>query len=980
MSSTNTTPSVAEAVDHQLVVDDLVVAVHRRLEGPDHPGQRLDGHLDAGAEAPGRGEQHLVDGHASGHGVPGARARILGPCPLPRVVAVAPGSPADAGRAARRATRSCAIDGRAPRDVIEWQLLADEADLELEVRRGGLDLTVAVRQGGGRAARRRGALGAVRPGAHVRQPLRVLLHLPAAAGPAASLYLKDDDYRLSFLYGNFTTLTRFTEADLERVVTEGLSARSTSASTPPTPTCGPACCATAGAPPACAGCGPCSTTASRCTARSWCARASTTAPCSTTRWPACSTEYPELAVAVRRAARRQPLLHRAGACAPTPRPRRRRSSTLVEDWQAIVPPRARPPARVRRRRVLPAGRPAVPAGRGLRGLPHARGRRRHGPHLRGRVHRARRRAPPGHGRASSPGSTARPAEGYRAPRTAPRRRSRSRPRRRRAGRRPHRRRTAPGCSSRWWPGSAATTCGWSRSRTRSSAATSASPACWWARTSPACWPTSPRATATCCPTSACPGPLPRRHHARRPAPAGRGRPHRRRRPAPGAGALTMSALPVVAVVGRPNVGKSTLVNRIVGRREAIVEEQPGVTRDRKEVEAEWNGRRFTVVDTGGWLAQRRRARRQGEPAGRAGVAEADVVLFVVDATVGVTEEDARVAAASCGGRTRRCSSSPTRSTPTRREADAWEFMQLGLGDPLAGQRPARPAHRRPARRGRRRLPPGRRAPSREPRRSRRRAPDVPARRHRRPAQRGQVDAVQPADRRRAVGRARHAGHDPRHHRHRRRDRRRARSASSTPPGMRRKARIDEGTEYYSLVRALQAVDEADVALLVIDATEGVTHQDQRLAERVDAAGCPVVVLLNKWELLDAEARPTCVAQVGRPAALPRRGAGAEGQRRSPARACTGCCRRSAEAIERLPPAGADPGAQPGAPGGPGRAAGAHAAGCSTPRRARPTRPRSPCSPTATCPPTYLRYLERRIREHFEFGTTPLKLRVRRRSG
>src|SRR5690606_20601126 len=73
-------------------------------------------------------------------------------------------------------------------------------------------------------------------------------------------------------------------------------------------------------------------------------------------------------------------------------------------------------------------------------------------------------------------------------------------------------------------------------------------------------------------------------------------------------------------------------------------------------------------------------------------------------------------------------------------------------------------------------------------------------------------------------------------------------------GMRRRSKVDSGTEYYSTVRALRAVDEADVALLVIDATVGVTSQDQRLAERVDAAGCPIVVLLNKWELLDAEAR------------------------------------------------------------------------------------------------------------------------------
>src|SRR5207253_3003213 len=80
-------------------------------------------------------------------------------------------------------------------------------------------------------------------------------------------------------------------------------------------------------------------------------------------------------------------------------------------------------------------------------------------------------------------------------------------------------------------------------------------------------------------------------------------------------------------------------------------------------------------------------------------------------------------------------------------------------------------------------------------------------------------------------------------------------------GMRRKSRIDEGTEYYSLVRALQSIDRADAALLVIDATEGVTHQDQRLAERVDAAGSPIVIVLNKWEMLDAERRADVTYQV-----------------------------------------------------------------------------------------------------------------------
>ncbi|HXY91056.1 MAG TPA: GTPase, partial [Acidimicrobiia bacterium] len=148
----------------------------------------------------------------------------------------------------------------------------------------------------------------------------------------------------------------------------------------------------------------------------------------------------------------------------------------------------------------------------------------------------------------------------------------------------------------------------------------------------------------------------------------------------------MSALPVVAVVGRPNVGKSTLVNRFVGRRDAIVEEKAGVTRDRKELVAEWNGRRFVVVDTGGWLAPT--TGEGGEPLARqvSGQAEralagADVVLLVVDGTVGLTEEDARV------GRVLRRGDTPVlvvvnKIDDERREADVWAFAGLGLGEPL----------------------------------------------------------------------------------------------------------------------------------------------------------------------------------------------------------------------------------------------------------------------------------------------------------
>ena len=197
-------------------------------------------------------------------------------------------------------------------------------------------------------------------------------------------------------------------------------------------------------------------------------------------------------------------------------------------------------------------------------------------------------------------------------------------------------------------------------------------------------------------------------------------------------------------------------------------------------------------------------------------------------------------------------------------------------------------------------------------------------------------------------------------------------------GMRRKSKIDEGTEYYSFVRALQAVDRSDVALLVIDATEGVTHQDQRLAERIDAAGCPVVVLLNKWELLDAEERSAVTYQVSQRLAfigdsvvlkisaltgkgvhklLPALADAIEAyQRRVPTRKVNDVVRAAQSA-------------QPGP----------HGARILYATQGATDPPTFTLFANKELPPTYLRYLERSLREAFDLGATPIKLRVRRRS-
>ena len=196
-------------------------------------------------------------------------------------------------------------------------------------------------------------------------------------------------------------------------------------------------------------------------------------------------------------------------------------------------------------------------------------------------------------------------------------------------------------------------------------------------------------------------------------------------------------------------------------------------------------------------------------------------------------------------------------------------------------------------------------------------------------------------------------------------------------GMRRRGRIDSGTEYYSLVRALKAVDAANVALLVVDAAVGVTHQDQRLGERVDAAGCPIVILLNKWDLLSTEARLTVghdverrLAFLGSPPVLRTSALSGKGVSSLwPALEAAATAYRTRIPTRRVNESvRAAQIAQP-APGG---------ARILYATQGAADPPTFTLFTNRTLPRTYLRYIERRLREDFDLGATAMKLRVRRR--
>ena len=432
-------------------------------------------------------------------------------------------------------------------------------------------------------------------------------------------------------------------------------------------------------------------------------------------------------------------------------------------------------------------------------------------------------------------------------------------------------------------------------------------------------------------------------------------------------------LPMVVIAGRPNVGKSSLVNRIVGARAAVVEEEQGVTRDRKVLTAEWAGVPFTVMDTGGWLAAGDALEAKVSEQAERALAEADVVLMIVDVTTGVTEEDLAAA------KVIRRAGPPVhlvvnKVDDTNREAGAWEFVSLGLGDPY----PVSALHGR----GTGDLLDAVVAELPVPV-SPTEAEDGPT-----PAQGdGSMPRVAIIGRpnvgkstlfNRLLGEERSIVHDLPGTTRDAID-----TVVDTPDGpvrfvdtagLRRPARTDRGTEQHATMRALRALEQADIAILVIDATIGASHQDQRLAERIGVSGCPAIVALNKWDLVATDAREDVLAGVGDRLAF----LGAAPVLRISARSGRGvhrilpALRDAVEAYHRRVPTGAL-----------NRAIQELQGRQAAPRaRIRYVVQGAIDPPTFTIfssgrlPQTYLRYIERGLREKFELGPTPLKLRVR----
>jgi len=303
--------------------------------------------------------------------------------------------------------------------------------------------------------------------------------------------------------------------------------------------------------------------------------------------------------------------------------------------------------------------------------------------------------------------------------------------------------------------------------------------------------------------------------------------------------------PVLAVVGRPNVGKSTLVNRILGRREAVVEDRPGVTRDRVAYDAFWGGRRFTVVDTGGWEPDAEGLQARVKLQAEIAVAAADAVLLVVDATVGATDTDEAVV------KVLRKSGKPVvlaanKVDDARTEADAAGLWSLGLGEPHA----VSALHGR----GSGDLLDAVLAALPEAPRDGIRATGGP----RRIALLGKPNVGKSSLLNQLTGTDRAVVHPT--------------AGTTVDPvdelvelggttwrfvdtaGIRKRAHEASGQEYYAVLRTEAALEKAEVAIVLVDAGHPLTEQDLRIISMVEESGRALVLAFNKWDTVDEERR------------------------------------------------------------------------------------------------------------------------------
>ena len=300
-------------------------------------------------------------------------------------------------------------------------------------------------------------------------------------------------------------------------------------------------------------------------------------------------------------------------------------------------------------------------------------------------------------------------------------------------------------------------------------------------------------------------------------------------------------LPTIAVIGRPNVGKSTLVNRMIGRREAIVEDTPGVTRDRVKYEAEWNGRRFFLIDTGGWEVKPEGISEKITAGAEAAIKESDLVMFVVDAQIGALDEDqSLVDLLRKSGK--KVILVANKIDNAEDEADGYALWNLGLGEPrfvsalhgrgsgdlldlLIAQLPevgtaqVDDGYRRVALVGR-------------PNVGKSSLLNILA-----GSPRVLVDDAEGTTRD-AVDELIDFG-------------------GSTwrfidTAGIRRRAHQASGTDYYASLRTSIALDRAEVALIIFDASQILTEQDIRIVSMADEAGKALVIVMNKWDLVDEE--------------------------------------------------------------------------------------------------------------------------------